>query len=384
MIKHKYITYREDREAYQIKLTVPVQQDGKVIRKPITRQAKDLDDAIQIRDDLINLYRLDKSLLLDVQCVNKIVKHKVQDKKLDKLIAKWYETYKRPFLGFKTRNNYDTAIYDRIIPAFGNLDVDTLTRDIVQKWIIAVQQGSPKKLSQETARAIICKLHSFYDYLIDINIVSKNPCQRIIFLKTEKKIKHTISPKEKFKILMAAKQLNYVYYVLFFFLFYSGVRRGEALGLRWSDIDFTRKNVHIENTIQMDAKGKSYVKPSPKNDGSIRDIPITDAIILDLQQLKSHYMHYHDGIISDYVFRNKNKVYLDPNNISQTFKRICRNVGLDNISIHCTRHTMATTMINRGVPISVVQAIGGWTSPKILLSNYVHVSNTDIRNALIK
>jgi len=45
---------------------------------------------------------------------------------------------------------------------------------------------------------------------------------------------------------------------------------------------------------------------------------------------------------------------------------------------------MATTMINRGVPISVVQAIGGWTSPKILLSNYVHVSNKDIRNALIK
>ena len=166
MIKHKYITYREDREAYQIKLTVPVQQDGKVIRKPITRQAKDLDDAIQIRDDLINLYRLDKSLLLDVQCVNKIVKHKVQDKKLDKLIAKWYETYKRPFLGFKTRNNYDTAIYDRIIPAFGNLDVDTLTRDIVQIWIIAVQKESPKKLSQETVRAIICKLHSFYDYLI--------------------------------------------------------------------------------------------------------------------------------------------------------------------------------------------------------------------------
>ena len=65
MIKHKYITYREARGIYQIKITVKVPGDnGEVISKQIVKQTKTLDAAIQIRDDLIRLYRLDVDLLL--------------------------------------------------------------------------------------------------------------------------------------------------------------------------------------------------------------------------------------------------------------------------------------------------------------------------------
>jgi len=99
MIKHKYITYREDRDVYQVKITLKYGGE----RKIITRTTKTLAEALNARDELFVLYRLDKNLLVDIHEARRGRQEStkgavVLEILLKNDITRWYDLQKKPYI----------------------------------------------------------------------------------------------------------------------------------------------------------------------------------------------------------------------------------------------------------------------------------------------
>ena len=375
--EYRYIIYKEAKRCYVVQITVVV--DGK--RRKVSRSAKTLDDALDVREDLMDLYRLDKSIL--ESCIKPGKKN--INPILEDAISHWYEKQHRPLLAVKTQESWDAVVYDRIIPAFGKMKWIEITHEIVQQWALALQIKGNKfggALNSETVRSFISKFRSFYSYLISVDVIGKNPCKGIRYITDTHMRKRAMTKEEVSGVLEWIKQNKKMdIYVLYRLYFESGARRGELLGLRWQDIDFNNERIHIKEVAQVDKHGKTFYKTIPKNTQSIRWIPISKAMV---QLLKAMMKQEYGYSANDHVFHYSGKDYMNPFQVSRNFQNYCSQVGIEGVSLHCTRHTFATNMIQAGIPISTIQRIGGWKKPDVLLEHYSHVSEMDERNAIEK
>jgi len=140
MEKHKYITYRESRNVYQIKLTVKVPDSkGRVTSKQIVKQTKLLKDALEIRDNLIKLYRLDVNLLLSAYKKEDSVK-KRENSLLKEIMPQWYD-FKRSTIELQTQRRYNHIVSRVIVPILGNMRMDDITHDILQQMIYTLYKN---------------------------------------------------------------------------------------------------------------------------------------------------------------------------------------------------------------------------------------------------
>lgn len=133
-------------------------------------------------------------------------------------------------------------------------------------------------------------------------------------------------------------------------LAYTGMRRGELQGWKWSDLDFKDKNINIERT--RDRHGSR----SPKTKKSYRKILIDDFLLnqlkiylkwcLETKFSKKRQLSDDDYVFISYQMREAVADYT----LGKSFKKIFEETGIKNITPHCLRHTHATILINQRVP----------------------------------
>ena len=139
---------------------------------------------------------------------------------------------------------------------------------------------------------------------------------------------------------------------LFLLCLYQGLRLGEALALTYSDIDFDKKTIRIEKSI--DSLGELT---TPKTPTSIRTIPLFGRTATLFQSGKNgNLFHY------------SRKVY------QNAMLKLCKSLALDGISIHSLRHTFATRCSEAGLPAKVVQKWLGHSTLEMTLNVYTHVN----------
>ena len=155
----------------------------------------------------------------------------------------------------------------------------------------------------------------------------------------------------------------------------TGIRRGELLGLRWSDIDFERKRIIIRHTLV--SVSYQIVESTPKNHQTrIIDIDESTIQILRKQQVRQNLdkdnwaSTYTD---SDLVFSRENGTPIHPDSLSQSFERAIRRASAPLIRLHDLRHTHATLAMQAGVPIKVISERLGHESPSFTMKQYAHV-----------
>ncbi len=144
--------------------------------------------------------------------------------------------------------------------------------------------------------------------------------------------------------------------------FFTGMRSGEILALKWEDIDFITDTISINKTI-----AEGYIN-SPKTASSFRDIEILPQAkeFLKAQQLET-------GLKSDFVFLNKHNSYYGSNtHFYNHFQKVLKKVGLEKRSLHNTRHTFASMMLNNGIDPLWVSNTLGHENLNITLSIYTH------------
>lgn len=183
---------------------------------------------------------------------------------------------------------------------------------------------------------------------------------------------------------------NHRYYVAYVLFFYTGCRRGEILGLSWNNVHRRENYIVIDQTLIMENGKPTLKKKHAKTQKSLRTIPIPKDIRLlfteveqrqKLEKKKNPDWKNPD----DLVFTGDNGSCVNPAYFSRNFKNVCKRLGFPNdLHLHCTRHSWATNMLQCGIPIIDVQALGGWTSPDMLLNIYAHTVKESHRSAIAK
>ena len=240
--------------------------------------------------------------------------------------------------------------------------------------------------SVETIKGYRRVLRTIFNEAIRYEWITKNPFSqtKISACSQNNTSLREISEKEIFSFqeaqafLKALDEMDYDNIhkkVVLKFMLLTGVRTAEMCGLRWSDIDFDKKIVHIKRNRLQSTEIGAYEK-SPKTKTSMRDIPLTDDLIKDLKE------YYEWFKISDNEFEyNLDSYYLASNiyrkpiyngTLNAWLKAFERKHGFKPVSSHGLRHTFCSLLLSQNVPIQTVSKYMGHSDSTITLKVYSH------------
>lgn len=175
--------------------------------------------------------------------------------------------------------------------------------------------------------------------------------------------------------------LNYCtdgrYRITFLLAIYTGMRRGEILGLKWSDVDFVQKKIYVTRSLAYIPK-KGYIFTQLKTDNSKRKIPISQMIVDELLKHQEYQEIWKKRFGEefqnrDFVICTEKGMEQDPRNVLRAMRKIIRTSNVKQIRFHDLRHTHASILISKGVDIVKVAHRLGHSNPKITLETYAHL-----------
>lgn len=260
-----------------------------------------------------------------------------------------------------------TDLYDRNIKAHFQTLMPRIVREITHKDIEnLIFYLKRKGLGNVSINKLIQLLRVIFNYGIENKYISKSPILKSDKLKEEKKDINVLDEKQIENFLEAAKSKNIKVYALLATALYTGIRRGELLALEWSDIDFKNSRIKINKQVY------KHDKATTKNNKS-RLVDIPNILINILLEYKKQQI-----IMSKIVFCNSSGKYMNPSLLERnyfyaTLKLLNKKLPEDEqiqIRFHDLRHTYATILLSKGVPIKYVQEQLGHTSAKMTLDVY--------------
>jgi integrase len=175
----------------------------------------------------------------------------------------------------------------------------------------------------------------------------------------------------------------------------TGLRLGEVIGLKWSDIDLKNNTLSVKRTIKgvtlINGEKRKYslIEQLPKTKKSIRTVPIPSNLIPLLneqreRQAKERAAAFDLYSDSNYVFSTVTGHVIDPRNLRRSFQRVLKHVGLDQKRFHDLRHTYATRLFEKGVSLKTVQDLLGHSNISITANIYTHVMPEEKSKAIDK
>lgn len=253
-----------------------------------------------------------------------------------------------------TQYDYEIAFRLHIEPHFGTLLINAIKPSHIASW----QSTLLEKLSPRRVRSIRATFNTIFEDALRDEIIDKNPIAKVKTPKLEKIESKSFSLQEIKTILEKAKGDIKNFCALGF---YTGMRSGEMIGLKWSDIDFEKREISIKRAIKMG------VTSTPKTQNSIRTIDIIDAL---MPYLKTQYSL--TGKQDSYVFLNdENSHYYDVKRLRNTkWKKLLIECNIPYRTIYQMRHTFATVMIENGEDVLWVSSMLGHADPSMTLTMY--------------
>ena len=291
------------------------------------------------------------------------IKTKKPIKQLDELtFLRLYEEYKT----YTKSRIKDSSFYDfcskcdlHILPYFKDFPVKDITPRDILKW-----QETIDKFSFKYKTGLRTYLHSILKYAekyYDIpNQVTKVDNFRDLNIKKEMQV---WTP-EEFSVFISAVS-NEIYKTFFFVLYYTGLRKGEALALTWKDVDLKNAQINVDKSLTRKVEGKTYEITTPKNKSSIRKVSIPQFLVEILRDYKK-------GREND-TFAFGGSSPLSNTNLARQIKIASKKAGVKEIRIHDFRHSHASFLLSQGASIVSVAKRLGHSNIEQTLNTYAHV-----------
>ncbi len=166
----------------------------------------------------------------------------------------------------------------------------------------------------------------------------------------------------------------------------TGIRSSELRGLKWDDIDFQNRMIHIRRNVTHDSNNNRFITGELKTSSGLRDIKMTDTAYDLLIAMKCRQESRKQKVISfefaDHVFLNRNGRLLTNSNYDRYLQKICDKAGIERISMHVLRRTFATRAIESGMKPKVLQKILGHANISMTMDLYVHVAEDEIEKEM--
>jgi integrase len=163
---------------------------------------------------------------------------------------------------------------------------------------------------------------------------------------------------------------------------------GEALALKWVDVDFINKKIKIDNNIVMAKNRKKEKETDPsiiligqdttKTKKGVRYVGLSKKAFNALEQLKRMKYYNPDG----YVFTTENNTPIRPRNLQNTFDSILSKANINHVGLHALRHTFASMLFKKGIDIKTVSEILGHADVRTTYNTYIHLIEEQKKNAI--
>jgi integrase len=292
------------------------------------------------------------------------------------IINVWWPAH-TPTIRANTAASYDRVIAAHIIPGLGSVRLQKLTPAMLTGFYGRLSSGDGsgrEPLSSKSVRHGHVFVRRALADAVLWGYLSKNPADAAKPPRMEKD--------KKFKTWTAAQLRRFLDHVggtgweaLFTLLATTGMRRSEAMGLWWDDIDFDGHRLSIVRTY-LNVGGTPAVS-EPKTGSSARSISLDTQTV---EVLRNHRRHAVEQALatgmamSEFVFAGRDGMPVKPDRVTRTFTRLSEQAGLPHIRLHDLRHTWATLALRNGVHPKVVQERLGHANISTTLNTYSHVT----------
>ena len=299
-------------------------------------------------------------------------------------LGEWLQDYVELNCSSRTKASYEMIIRRHLIPELCSIPLSQLEpRHLQVSYSRQRERGridAKGQLSPQTVRYCHSLLAEALGYAVKMGLLSRNVAQATEAPRADHKVMPTLAPEDAPRFLEAAQETPY--YTLFYLLLHTGLRRGEALALRWKNVDLGLASLGVSAYLSVvEAAYKlsgTYVIKEPKTSHSRRRIALPPSLGLVLHQHKAG-QEAQRALLgkpltdNDFVFAHPDGSPLDPSTVSHAFNKVMRKAGLPHIRLHDLRHTHASLLLQAGVHPKIVQERLGHSSIRVTLDTYSHV-----------
>ena len=288
-------------------------------------------------------------------------------------MCEWFiDNYAKNELKEITAYNYESQIKNHLLPELGNIKLKDFTPAKITAFF------STRDYAPATCRKVYIIMQSVFARAVEQGFLKETPCTKAVILpkaKTAKEKKPFLDEnqaKELLSMVQDYSQFNTIIKVLL----YTGMRSGECLALRWQDIDFENRTIHIENTLT-DVGGKHWLQP-PKTATSNRFIGLSDVLadIIREHKKQQDIKKVAAGCLYKYpemVFTTESGNYIDRSRLNTQFRRFVENTSFEFATLHTLRHCNATLLINSGIDLKIVSELLGHSDVSTTANIYADV-----------
>lgn len=221
------------------------------------------------------------------------------------------------------------------------------------------------------------------DYAYKMDIIPNNPADKVQRPKKEQYIGSFYNENELNELFEKSKDdpLNLIIRMASYY----GLRRSEVLGLKWDAFDFDNKTITIKHTVtigRIDGKRQIYSKDRTKNKSSYRTLPLIDDIADRLLEFKGQQEYFKKAFGKSYYNKDKEYVFVKPDGkltrpdyVSEHFKNLLKNLGLRHIRFHDLRHSCASLLLAKGIPMKAIQEWLGHSNFSTTANIYAHLDS---------
>ena len=304
--------------------------------------------------------------------------------------AKEYLSIQRTALSPTSYILYERIIEQYILPMFGRMRLRDIKTYHVQDFIMKLNSmprndGKSGHISPQTVKRYTTVLRSMLTmaykmYYMDDDV---GLSRRLTFPKEHYQEVDVFTIEEAKAILAAAKTEPINIRLLIELALFTGMRRGEIVGLKWSDINFDKQCLSVRRSIYK-PKGEKSIEKEPKSHSSFRTIAIPNCLCETLEEYKKSQEQYSLSLSTwqnlDYIFTDDIGDVMNPQTPTKQFSHFLERHGIRHLKFHCLRHTSATILLANGCDIKTVSARLGHSS--IETTNiYLHMLESVDRQA---
>ena len=294
-------------------------------------------------------------------------------------LEEWLQDYAKSNTAPRTYERYEEIVRVHLTPALGSIPLSDLQPQHIQKYYSQALESGRRDgkggLSALTVHKHHRVLYESLKYGVRQGILVRNPAEAVTQPHGQSKELAMVGANPVQLILEASKETPY--YALFFTKAYTGLRRGELVGLRWGDIDLEKATLSVVQTLQQLRNGE-YILREPKSKRSRRQIALSPSLVIMLwdhrmKQEQARRLLGKTLAHTDLVFSHADGRPFRPNSVTRALQVIAESVGLKGVRLHDLRHAHATILLQQGVHPKIVQERLGHSSVATTLDIYSHV-----------